>query len=230
MRRQNRGRKTLRWAVVLVGAVGTMGVLQGCIIGTAIGGMAESARRTGSTEFPADYSGLQGKSYAVVVAVDRLTQAQHPGLVARLTSGVNDRLAHPENGVGASAFIPSVDLLNVLYQTPQWPAMPPGEVAEMLGVERLIMVELFDYQLHEAGNRYVWNGVAAGAVTLYESDSGIPDDPVYERSIRVTFPDGTGFMAADIPQSGVTSELSRRFINRVAWLFYVHEEPNTIAY
>ena len=27
-----------------------------------------------------------------------------------------------------------------------------------------------------------------------------------------------------------TSELSRRFINRVAWLFYDHEEPNTIAY
>eukprot|EP00913_Durusdinium_trenchii_P006282 g5894.t1 len=182
--------------------------MQGCIIGTAIGGMAESARRTGSTDVPAQYVGLRGKSYAVVVAVDRLTQAQHPGLVARLTSGVNDRLALPENGVGASAFIPSVDLLNVLYETPQWPAMPPGDVAKMLGVERLIMIELYEYQLHEPGNRYVWDGVAAGAVTVYEADSGIPDDPIFEQAIRVSFPDGTGYMESDIAQSGVTSELA----------------------
>lgn len=226
MRRQTlRGRLT---GVLL--AISAAGMMQGCIVGAAIGGMAESARRTGTTKVPADYVGLRGKSYAVVVAVDRLTQAQHPGLVARITTGVNDRLALPENGVGASAFIPSVDLLNVLYETPQWPAMPPGEVAAMLGVDRLIMVELYDYQLHEPGNRYVWDGVASGNVTVYETDSGIPDDPVYEKAIRVTFPDGTGFMAADIPESGVTSELSRRFINRVAWLFYDHEEPNTIAY
>ncbi len=207
-----------------------MGVMQSCIIGAAIGGMAESARRTGTTKVPADYTGLRGKSYAVVVIVDRLTRAQHPGLVSRLTTGINDRLALPENGVGASAFIPSVDLLNVLYETPQWPAMPPGEVAKMLGVERLVMVEVYDYQLHEAGNRYVWDGVAAGGVAVYESDSGLPDDPIYEQAIRVTFPDGTGFFKADIPESGVTSELSRRFINRVSWLFYDHEELNTIAY
>ncbi len=132
--------------------------------------------------------------------------------------------------MGASAFIPSVDLLNVLYETPQWPAMPPGDVAKMLGVERLIMIELYEYQLHEPGNRYVWDGVAAGAVTVYEADSGIPDDPIFEQAIRVSFPDGTGYMESDIAQSGVTSELSRRFINRSAWLFYDHEEPNTIAY
>lgn len=217
-------------ALGTLGAIALLGSMQGCIVGAAIGGMAESARRTGTTKVPADYIGLQGKSYAVVVVVSRLTQAQHPGLVSRITTGVNERLALPENGVGASAFIPSGDLLNVLYETPQWPAMPPGEVAGMLGVERLVMIELFDYQLHEPGNRYVWDGVASGNVTVFESDSGIPDDPVYEQAIRVTFPDGTGFMAADIPQSGVTSELSRRFINRAAWLFYDHEEPNTIAY
>ena len=215
---------------LLTGCMMGLGLMQGCIVGAAIGGMAESARRTGTTKVAADYTGLRGKSYAVVVVVDRLTQAQHPGLVARLTSGINERLALPENGVGASAFIPSADLLAVLYETPQWPAMPPGEVADMLGVERLIMVELYQYSLYEPGNRYVWDGVASGSVTVYESDSGIPDDPIYEQPIRVTFPDGTGFMAADIPEAGGTSELSRRFINRAAWLFYDHEEPNTIAY
>lgn len=217
-------------ALLAAATLATLGSLGGCIVGAAIGGMAESYRRTGKHAVPAEYPGLRGKSYAVVVTADRIIQAQHPGLVGRITRTVNDRLAHPDNNVGASAFIPSQDLLNVLYETPQWPAMARGEVAKLLGVDRLIVIELFEYRLHEPGNQYVWDGAAAGSVAVYEADSGMPDDPIYEKSIRVAFPDGTGYMSTEISQATVTSELSRRFINRAAWLFYDHEEENVIPY
>ncbi|MEZ6242859.1 MAG: hypothetical protein R3B57_07420 [Phycisphaerales bacterium] len=211
-------------------ALSTLGALGGCIVGAAIGGMAESYRRTGKHKVEAEYQGLRGKSYAVVVTADRLVQAQNPGLIGRVTTVVNDRLAHPDNNVGASAYIPSQDLLNVLYETPQWPAMARGEVAKLLGVQRLIVIELTEYHLHEPGNQYVWEGAAAGSVSVYESDSGLPDDPIYDKAIRVTFPDGTGYMSTEMSQATVTSELSRRFINRCAWLFYDHEEENVIPY
>ncbi len=217
-------------ATLAIGAACVMACLGGCIIGAAIGGMAESYRRTGKHQVAAEYTGLQGKSYAVVVTADRVIQAQHPGLIGRVLTVVNDRLAHPDNGVGAGAYIPSQDLLNVLYETPQWPAMSRGEVAELLGVERLVVIELFEYRLHEPGNKYVWEGVAAGSVAVYESDSGLPDDPIYEKALRVAFPDGSGHMSMDISRATVTSELSRRFINRAAWLFYNHEEENIIPY
>lgn len=223
-------RLAARRAIVALAALSTLAVLNGCIIGAALGGMAESYRRTGSTMVPAEYPGLRGKSYAVVVTADRLIQAQNPGLVRRITEVVNERLAHPANNVGASAYIPTLDLLNVLYETPQWPAMSRAEVAEMLGVERLIVVELFEYRLHEPGNQYVWDGAATGSVAVFESDSGLPDDPIFEKAIHVVYPDAPGFMATDIPKAGVTGELSNRFINRAAWLFYDHEEPNVIPY
>lgn len=208
-------------------AVSALVAAPGCIIPAAIGGMAESYQRTGKTEIPAEYTGLVGKSFAVVATGSRMMESEHPGLTARLIQRVNERLAV---NAGASAFIPSNDLLTVLYNTPQWPAMTRGEVGELLGVERLIVVEIIDYTLHEPGNQYIWEGVASVLVSVYETDSALPDDPIFEKAIRVTFPDTSGFMRTDIPEAAVTSELSNRVVNRVAWLFYDHEEANIIPY
>lgn len=199
----------------------------GCIIPAAIGGMAESYQRTGTSEIPAEYTGLSGKSFAVVVSGSRVMEGEHPGLTARLIQRINDRLILNAN---PSYAIPSGDLLTVLFNTPQWPAMTRGEIAEMLGVQRLVVVEVIEYTLHEPGNRYIWDGVGSVLVSVYESDSGLPDDPTYEKAIRVTFPDSRGFMRTDLPESAVTTELSNRLVNRVSWLFYDHEEPNSIPY
>lgn len=210
---------------LLLGAA--MLAIPGCIIPAAIGGMAESYQRTGKTEVPAEYTGISGKSFAVVVSGSRMMEGEHPGLTARLIQRINDRLILNAN---PSYAIPSGDLLTVLFNTPQWPAMTRGEVAEMLGVERLVVVEVIEYSLHEPGNQYIWDGVGSVLVSVYESDSGLPDDPVYEKAIRVTFPDSRGFMRTDLPESAVTTELSNRIVNRVSWLFYDHEEANIIPY
>lgn len=213
--------------IIFIGALIMGSQLSGCIIGAAIGGMAESAHRTGKHEIEAEYTGISGHSFTVVVSANRLIEAQNPGITARLTQRINDRLIQNAN---PSHAIPSTDLLTVLYNTPQWIAMPKGEVAEMLGVERLVVFEIIEYSLHEPGNQYIWDGTGAGIVTVYESDSGFPDDPVFEKVISTKFPDSTGFMRTDIPENAVTSELSNRLINRVAWLFYTHEESNIIPY
>lgn len=199
----------------------------GCIVGAAVGGMMESAHRTGKHEVNAEYLGISGKSFAVVCTANRLIQSDQPGLTARVIERVNNRLI--QNADPAYA-IPSADLLTVLYNTPQWPAMTRGEVATLLGVDVLIVVEIIEYRLNEPGNQYVWDGTGSCVVTVYESQSPLPDDPVFEKAIRVTFPDSTGFMRTEIPESAVTTELSNRLINRIAWLFYNHEEPNIIPY
>lgn len=201
--------------------------LSGCIVGAAIGGMAESYKRTGSTEIEAEYEGLTGKSFAVVVSAERVIEGNNPGISARINQRVNDRIIQ---NAGAAFAIPSADLLTVLYNTPQWPAMTRGEVAEMLGVERLVVVELVEYRLNEPGNKYIWDGSASCVVSVYESDSPFPDDPVFEKAIRVSFPDTSGLMRTEIPEAAVNTELANRITNRVSWLFYTHEESNVIPY
>lgn len=214
-------------AVLLVLLGVTLPWQASCVVGALVGGMAESARRTGKTTISAEYTGLQDKSFAVVCVADRAVQAEEPGLVARIVTRVNERLAL---NAGASHFIRSDDLLATLYNAPQWSAMSPGDVAEMLGVERLVWIEVLEYRLHEPGNRHVWDGVLLASVRVYESDSGLPNDPMFERQILVRFPDSSGYLEEEIPAAAVSTELSNRLVNRAAWLFYEHDEPNTIPY
>ncbi len=212
-------------ATLIMLTLGTQ--LSGCIIGATVGGMAESYHRTGTSEVEAEYLGIADHSFAVVVTSDRLIEANNPGITARITQRVNDRLIQ---NAGPSFAIPSADLLTVLYNTPQWPALPRGEVAKMLGVERLVVVELIEYRLNEPGNKYIWDGSGSCVVTVYEADSGFPDDPTFEKAIRVSFPDSSGLMRTEIPEAAVNTELSNRLINRVSWLFYTHDESNIIPY
>jgi hypothetical protein len=37
-------------------------------------------------------------------------------------------------------------------------------------------------------------------------------------------------MRTEIPESAVNTELANCLTNRIAWLFYTHEEPNIIPY
>lgn len=219
--------KQIKPAATLIALTLTLSQMSGCIVGAAIGGMAESYKRTGTSEIEAEYTGIEGHSFTVVVTADRLIEGNNPGTAARITQRVNDRLIQ---NAKPSFAIPSTDLLTVLYDTPQWTAMPRGEVAEMLGVERLVVVEIVEYRLNEPGNKYIWDGSASCVVTVYESDSPFPDDPVYEKALRVTFPDMSGLMRSEIPEAAVNTELSNRLTNRISWLFYTHEESNVIPY
>lgn len=201
--------------------------LPSCAIVGVVGALAESAEREGSTTYPAEYEGLNDKSYAVVVSVDRMIESDHPGITARLTQTIDRAL---KENTTATAHIPAPRLLSMLYADPAWQAIPRGEFGEKLGVDRLVIIEVVEYRLHEPGNRYTWAGVASGIVEVYEIDSALPDDPMYEQPIAVAFPDRQGLLEEEIPEAVVTSELSRRFAERIAWLFYEHTEANKLTY
>lgn len=224
---QSRGR-----GLLLVTLIALSCAIPGCVAAALVGGMAESARRQGSHTVYAEYEGLKGKTFAVVVAADRSIESQYPGLSTKLMDRINTMIsnAHAKMPDGATAG-PRVDrLLRVLYNHPEWPALPRKDVADLLGVERLIVVDLAAYRLHEPGNSHLWDGAAAGTVSVIEADSTVPDEPIFEQSISVTFPDSTGVMVTDQAREVVHTELSNRFGNRVAWLFFDHEEPNEIKY
>jgi hypothetical protein len=198
-----------------------------CAVVGVIGAMADAAEESGSTTYPAEYDGIDGHSYAVIIALDRVVEADNPGITTRLTQLIDQSL---RANTQATAHIPSGRLLSTLYADPSWKALPRGELGEKLGVERLVVVEVVEYRLHEPGNRYTWDGVASGIVEVYEVDGPLPDDPMFERPIAVAFPDRSGLLEEEIPEAAVTSELSRRFAERISWLFYKHTEPNAITY
>lgn len=197
-------------------------VCGGCQIVGIAGVMAESYKRTSTQTILAEYSGLRGKSFAVIVSADRVIQSDHPNLVPRMQMAVIDRL---RQNAGASGFVPPDLMMVFLASNPRWAARPYSDIAEELGVERLIVIEMIEFRLHEPGNSYIWNGAAAASVGVVEADGPLGDEFVYRKQQRVVFPDSDGYGPMDFGASYVSMRLQTRLLDRITWLFYDHEEP-----
>lgn len=206
-------------------------VLPGC---DALGWVAKGIHDSGSTQVAAKYHGLEGKTFAVIVDADRAIQADYPGTVTIITTEITRRVAGGQDGhgagVGAAGVVPAEDVLRFQGRRPGWVAMNPRDLAKELGVDRLIFIDISEYRLTDPGNSYVWNGIAAATVGVVETESKLFDDFVFRDRVQVKFPDKENTGAMEIPGDTVQLELLRRFVNRCTWLFFDHEEPNTIEY
>jgi hypothetical protein len=218
-----------RTAVGLVAALGVSlaASLTGCQVIGFIAAGAEAYQKGKPRTVQAEYTGLAGKTFAVVVSADRMIQSDFPGVTDELTARITE---HLEKESGASGRVRTERLLRYLYDHPSWVAMPRGELAKRLGVDRLVYVELLEYQLNDPGNQYLWKGVAAGTVGVIEADSSTPDEYAFQKPLRITFPDKEGFGPGDMNASGVASVLIKRFTDRAAWLFFTHQEPGDLDY
>jgi hypothetical protein len=209
-------------------SVALLGVIALAAAGCQVAGFAAAAiHRNTPKKVPAAYAGLDGKSFAVVVNVERAVQAEYPSLAARLTTGISEDL---KTSTKASAYTPPDLLLARLYEDPRWTVKPPADIARDLGVDRLVYVEVYEFRLNDPGNRYLWAGVAGGRVSVIEADSPLADDPVFDKPVQVTFPDNAGYTEQELSGAVVATELSGRFMRRVAWYFYDHKEARDLKY
>lgn len=213
--------KRKRWATVGAAALTTL-TLVGCQAGVLLGGMAESYKQSSTHLIPGDYDGLVDKSFAVVVAADRLIQTSHPQEVTRLTMLITQRLIEHADAAGV---VPPAVVLDYQYNHPQWVAMTNEELAEHFGVERLVYVDLYEFRLNEPGNAYLWGGLAAGQIGVVEADGPLGDDFMFSKQVSVKFPDKDGYGPTDYTGDQITAVLEKRFVDRLTWLFYDHQEP-----
>ena len=79
------------------------------------------------------------------------------------------------------------------YQTPSWSMLSYGEMAEELGVERVVFIELYEFRrLPPEGNSYLWDGACAATLGVIEEDGWDPDSFAKTWEIGVKFPDIQG--------------------------------------
>lgn len=213
--------RSIAWLVLAIAPLATAG----CQL---VGAMAAQYERTGSHKVEAAYDGLAGASFAVLASTGRVIESEHPGLGEQIITRLTQRL---EERARASGRVPADQIVRYSYRHPSWAARPAQELmGDLGGVDRLIVVDITEYRLHEPGNSWEWSGSATGSVSVFDRASPVPESPVFERLVNVRFPVQTGMGPDQMAQSVVTSELLRRFVERSAWLFYEHEEPNVIEY
>jgi hypothetical protein len=197
----------------------------GCNILGFGGAMIENYRRSSTKVIKPEYTGLKGKNWAVVVIADRSIQAELPDLVPWMTGKICDRLTKEQPKIVAAGMVPAERILRYQYDHPSWVSMPHGDLAKALTVDRLIIVEIIEYRLNDPGNQYLWSGLAAGSVGVVETESPTPDEFGFEKSVRVKFPDDENYWPNDFDRPTIATALGGRFLDRVTWLFYSHDEP-----
>ncbi len=208
--------------LLLTAFAGVMALQGGCGVAQLVGGMAQNYEYEKRVQRFAQYDDLEGRSVAVVVDADMATLYEHPNVVTAVLNGVSGRL---QRDVADVRVLDPNWVLNWQYRTPQWNALPYGEIAEKLNVERVVYIELYEYRLHPPGNRWEWEGICAGNVGIIERGSILSDSFVDQFNVVGRFPGRRGVSREDAEAGAIATGVMHEFIQQTAWLFHEHEAP-----
>lgn len=196
--------------------------LPGCGIDRLIGGMAQTSEYQKLITVTPEYEDLQNKTVAVLVVADMATIYEHPNLVPAITGGVTLRISRDVPG---TQLVRPDQILEWQYRTPQWDALPYGDLTAQLNVDRVVYVDVFEYRLNPEGNYWLWEGVCAANVGVIERDGFDPDAFADTFVVQAEFPRLTGVTRESANAGQIEQGLLSEFIKHVTWLFYTHEEP-----
>ena len=195
--------------------------MSGCILvglSSAIGANIEKQKQI---EVLAKYRGLENKSVAVLAHSDQRTAYEFPTAIPNIVGNVV--LILDKNVPGARVLDPRYSV-TWMHQTPGWPTLPLAELAKELDVDRVIVIDIFEYRLNPEGNSFLWDGVAGANVSVVERDGIDPDSFAEEFQVISKFPDMEGIGKAQAGPREIEIGLQKTFVDQVGFLFYDHVE------
>ncbi len=207
--------------LLAIAAISSM-ALSGCQVGALIGGMSQNYEYSKQIEIEPMYFGLENKTVAVIVQTDQGTLYEHPNLELTLAVGISARIQKHVTGVKV---VNPTAVNSWKFKTREWYSMPYGEIAEKLGVERLVFVDIYEYRLNPIGNQYLWDGVCAANVGIIERDGFDPDMFVDSFSVENRFPNISGVGRESAQRSVIEQGLMGPFVAKAAGLFHTHLVP-----
>ena len=214
--------RRLARCVLFFGAAAATATLGGCAVGHLLGGMMQNYEYGLLIETHPAYVGLENKTVAVVVSADLATLHENPQLALTIAANVSRGI---RRNVPGTRVLPAAVVANWQFRTPHWEAMPYGELAEGLKVDRVVFIDVAEYRLHPYGNQWLWEGVCAAEIGVIERDGIDPDSYVESFSIDSLFPREKGVGRDSATRVQIETGLLAQFIEKTVWLFHKHLEP-----
>lgn len=197
-------------AALLLGGCNVMGWVAN---GVAGGGKTENVN--------ADYKGLSGHSIAVMVAAADTTQYRYPQAPLAISKAVSTQLADHLKGV---RLMSPKQVIAYQRNNPYWTDTPYSDLIKALGVDRIVIIDLLNYRTHDPGDTHIWKGLVDGTVGVVSADAKDPDNFVYYKRERVTFPPDNSVGVVDSDNQTMQLGMNALFAQRVGGLFFNHED------
>lgn len=203
--------------LVLFMACGLTACEAGRFLAYAIGGDGEK-----KVKVKAQYTDLQGKTFAVLVAADDYTTFTYPGAPLSIARSVTSNIA--ANVPDAQPMDPKA-ISRFQKENPYWITVPYSQLFDRLKVDRIIIIDLVEFALREPGNSHIWQGQLVANVGLAEAETSEGNRLALSTIVKSRFPDDTskvGILNSDDAtiQLGLISDFSMRTAN----LFRDHED------
>jgi len=196
--------------------------IPGCVAAGLFSAMAQAHEDQKLIEVLPRYTDLEGQSVAVLVDAGLDILYDHPNVIIAITGGVAARIGA---NVPNTRILRPDEIIAWQWRTPEWNAMPYGQMAETLGVDRVVFIDLHEYRLNPPGNRWLWEGVCSATVGIIERDNADPDSFVDTFLVRGEFPTVAGVDRGSASANQIETGVLSEFIKETAWLFYRHERP-----
>lgn len=194
-------------------------VLSGCeIFGYVAQGVAP---KQGAVLVKAEYHGLENQKVAVLVDANQQLLFEQPLAQLEVGDAMSRKLAGNVPGITVVDARQVVDFQN---RNIYWTTVPYSQIAQRLGVTRLVLIELTDYRLHEPGNVNIWRGVISGNIAVAEADGGRPDDLTYDTTVSVAYPPDQPLGVLKSDQRTMRLATLDLFSRAAAGKFHDHQE------
>jgi hypothetical protein len=194
------------------------------LVGCNIVGWLAQAGRGEEKPIPvaAEYLDLRDQRVAVLVSADDQTLFRFPRSTFRVGEAVSRRII--ENVPGTDVTLPR-QVQEFQRRNPYWITAQPSRLIDQLGVDRLVVIDLSEYQTNEPGNVNVWRGIIDATVGVHEADGEDPDNRSFERQVRVEYPKDSEFgkISESATQDSIEAATLEAFSLRAGGLFYDHE-------
>ncbi|MAX25344.1 MAG: hypothetical protein CMJ19_12660 [Phycisphaeraceae bacterium] len=171
---------------------------------------------------PAEYKGLENSHFAVIVSADANTLYQSPEASRGLCVAVTREIA---KHVPTSVALDPADVIAFTEHNPYWTTMPHDKIIAKLNVDKLVLIDIVQYQIHEKGNANVYKGTAIANVSI--ADQQHRNTLVYSKVVKATHPVGSAIGMVNADESEFRLALLSNLTTTIGHLFYeyiiIHE-------
>ncbi len=188
-----------------------------CLLGLGCEPLSE---RTTTVDVPAEYLGLANQRVAVMVSADSHMLYQYPQAQEIVCRAVTKKLAI--NVPGVTTTIPD-QITEFQKANPYWMNMRYSELARHMDVDKIVLVDLIEFQTHEPGNAHIWQGLITGNVGVIDAHADDPDNLVFQNTVSAQFPEKSSVGIIDSDSDTIQLGMVFLFARSSAGLFYDHQ-------
>ena len=187
---------------------------------------------------PAVYPGLKGKDVAVMVWADRAISIDWPAMSIDITATTQKKLLaaqttdKPDELEGTTFPVTAQSMARFQMDHPEAEVMPITQVAPIVGVKRLIYVEITNFQTRSdlAVNTDLYRGQITANLKVVEFEDGKAKIAYEESKITALFPKkGPSDGVLNLGDAKTYVGTVDAFTTKLALKFFKHEEDREVG-